>query len=98
MAEEKVISSSCRLYFLSCLRKYNPGSLEIVDLRNLKVSTADTVLSRMVKGVSGGYSLVQCHLHNLEGIQVQVVLTSPLDHLFHFLSVCRLITSHGSAQ
>ncbi|MEQ2175082.1 hypothetical protein GOODEAATRI_014567 [Goodea atripinnis] len=63
-------SSSCgRLNFLSCLRKYSLcwaffqtvsmcedhlRSSEMVVPKNLKWSTADTVLLRMVRGVYGG--------------------------------------------
>lgn len=54
-------------------------SFEIVELRNLKVSTADTVLFCMVMGASvgGGAPLeVHCHLHSFEGVQLQIVITT----------------------
>ena len=35
---------------------------------------------------------VYCHLHGLERVQVQVVLTTSEDQLLHLPSVCRLTT------
>ena len=43
----------------------------------------------MVRGVSPE---VHRHLHHLERVQLQVVLTTPEDQLFHLLSVSGLIT------
>ncbi|MEQ2312742.1 hypothetical protein AMECASPLE_034334, partial [Ameca splendens] len=34
---------------------------------------------------------VQCHLHYLEWVKLQVVLTAPVHQLMHLLSVCRLM-------
>ena len=59
-------------------------SREIVDPRNLKVSTAVTVLLVMVIGDS--------HLHSFELVQLQIVLTTPADQPFNLLSVSSLVT------
>ena len=66
---------------------------EMVDPRNLKVSTADTELLRMVMGQCGGVApKVHCHLHSFERVQLEIVLTTPEGQLFHLLPVCRLVT------
>lgn len=55
-----------------------------MDLQNLKVSTAETVLLKMVMG------------GNVGGLQV--VLTAPQDQLFILPSVCSLVTVSNEAD
>lgn len=102
MAEWKVINSSCRrLNFLICLRKYNlccaflciASMCEVHYWSHSRASTAHTVLRMAMGGSVGEFpSKVHSHLHSLERVQLQVVLTAPLDQVFYFLSVCKLIT------
>ena len=80
-------------------------SWEIVDPRNLKVSTADTVLLSMGRGgsVGGAPPEVLCHLHSFELVQPQVVLTTSEGQLFNLyadssLSLMRPMTVMSSAN
>lgn len=66
-------------------------SWEIVEPRKLKVSTVDNELSRMLSSVVVGW-LLHYHLPSFEQIQIQVVLTVPVDQLFYSLSAWGLVT------
>ncbi len=63
--------------------------------RNLNVSTAATVLSMMVSGVSPD---VRDHVHSFERVKLQVVKTAPDSQLLNLLSVSRLATVLNEAD
>src|SRR4029434_7456598 len=63
---------------------------EIVDPRNLKDSTANTVLLCMMRGGSAGGLLLESTVISSR-VQLQVVATAPQGQLFNLPSICRLV-------
>lgn len=60
-----------------------------MDPRNETVSTIDTGWG--IGRYRGASPEVLYYLHCLERVQLQMVLTAPVDQLFHVMSVSRLI-------